>query len=52
MLCPGFNGRVGTVNADGTYLACVKATGDLEREIHEKYPEKSTIILTEYMMHI
>lgn len=37
---PSFKGRVGTVNADGTYLACVKAIGEQEREIYTKYPEK------------
>jgi oligogalacturonide lyase len=49
---PAFKGRVGTVNADGTYLACVKATGELEREIHEKYPEKSQYFNRIYDAHI
>lgn len=37
---PGFKGRAGTINADGTYLACVKAVGNEQREILAKYPEK------------
>jgi len=49
---PAFKGRVGTVNADGTYLACVKATGDLERQIHEQYPEKSQYFNRIYNAHI
>lgn len=48
----GFNGRVGTVNADGTYLACVKATGDQEREILAKYPEKHDYFNRIYDAHI
>lgn len=48
----GFNGRVGTVNADGTYLACVKATGDQEREIYTKYPEKHDYFNRIYDAHI
>jgi len=49
---PAFKGRVGTVNADGTYLACVKATGEQEREIHAKYPEKSQYFGRIYDAHI
>jgi oligogalacturonide lyase len=48
----GFNGRVGTVNADGTYLACVKATGNQEREIYTKYPEKHDYFDRIYDAHI
>ncbi|OCX51722.1 hypothetical protein BEL04_17055 [Mucilaginibacter sp. PPCGB 2223] len=49
---PSFKGRVGTVNADGTYLACVKATGDQEREILKQYPEKSQFFNRIYDAHI
>jgi oligogalacturonide lyase len=47
-----FKGRVGTVNADGTYLACVKATGEQEREIYAKYPEKSQYFSKIWEAHI
>ncbi|MFI5157221.1 MAG: oligogalacturonate lyase family protein [Sphingobacteriales bacterium] len=47
----GFNGRVGTVNADGTYLACVKA-GNEEREIYTQYPEKHDYFNRIYNAHI
>ncbi len=49
---PAFKGRVATVNADGTYLACVKATGELERQIHAQYPEKSQYFNRIYDAHI
>jgi oligogalacturonide lyase len=49
---PAFKGRVGTVNADGTYLACVKATTDQEREIYAKYPEKHDYFNRIYDAHI
>lgn len=48
----GFGGRVGTVNADGTYLACVKATGNQERDIYTKYPEKHDFFGRIYEAHI
>jgi len=48
---PSFKGRVETINADGTYMACVKATGEAERELHAKYPEKR-IISAGYGRHI
>lgn len=47
-----FKGRVGTVNADGTYLACVKAAGEQEREIYAKYPEKHDYFNRIYDAHI
>ncbi|QJD95238.1 hypothetical protein HH214_04775 [Mucilaginibacter robiniae] len=49
---PDFKGRVGTVNADGTYLACVKSTGNQEREILAKYPEKRDFFDRIYDAHI
>lgn len=49
---PSFKGRVGTVNADGTYLACVKATGEQEREIYTKFPEKRDYFQKIYEAHI
>jgi oligogalacturonide lyase len=49
---PAFKGRVGTINADGTYLACVKATGEQEREILKQYPEKSQYFNRIYDAHI
>ena len=49
---PSFKGRAGTINADGTYLACVKATGDQEREILAKYPAKSQFFNRIYDAHI
>ncbi|WP_439698066.1 oligogalacturonate lyase family protein [Mucilaginibacter sp. AW1-7] len=49
---PDFKGRVGTVNADGTFMACVKATGEQEREILAKYPEKHDFFNRIYDAHI
>ncbi|WP_345953787.1 oligogalacturonate lyase family protein [Mucilaginibacter sp. PAMB04168] len=49
---PSFKGRVGTVNADGTYMACVKAVGDQEREILKQYPEKKDFFQRIYNAHI
>ncbi|MVN22712.1 oligogalacturonate lyase family protein [Mucilaginibacter arboris] len=49
---PSFKGRVGTVNADGTYLACVKATGEQEREILKNFPEKRDYFQKIYEAHI
>ncbi len=49
---PSFKGRVGTVNADGTYMACVKAVGDQEREILRQYPEKKDFFQRIYNAHI
>ncbi|UEG53850.1 oligogalacturonate lyase family protein [Mucilaginibacter daejeonensis] len=49
---PSFKGRVGTVNADGTYMACVKAVGDQEREILKQYPEKRDFFQRIYNAHI
>jgi oligogalacturonide lyase len=49
---PDFKGRVGTVNADGTFMACVKATGDQEREILKLYPDKSQFFSRIYDAHI
>ncbi|MGI4020961.1 MAG: oligogalacturonate lyase family protein [Janthinobacterium lividum] len=49
---PEFKGRVGTVNADGTYLACVKAIGEQEREILKNYPAKSDFFDRIYDAHI
>jgi oligogalacturonide lyase len=49
---PDFKGRVGTVNADGTYMACVKSTGEQEREILAKYPEKHDFFNRIYDAHI
>ena len=44
--------RVGTINADGTYLACVKPTGTQERDIYAKYPEKRDFFSRVYEAHI
>jgi oligogalacturonide lyase len=49
---PAFKGRAGTINADGTYLACVKATGEQEREIYAKYPEKHDYFQRIWAAHI
>jgi oligogalacturonide lyase len=49
---PAFKGRAATVNADGTYLACVKATGEQEREIYAKYPEKHDYFQRIWAAHI
>jgi len=49
---PAFKGRVGTINADGTYMACVKAVGDQEREIYKQYPEKKDYFQRIYNAHI
>lgn len=49
---PDFKGRVGTVNADGTYLACVRATGNQEREILAQYPNKHDYFKRIYEAHI
>jgi oligogalacturonide lyase len=49
---PSFKGRAGTINADGTYLACVKATTDEEREIYAKYPAKHDYFNRMWEAHI
>lgn len=49
---PSFKGRAGTINADGTYLACVKATTDQEREIYAKYPTKHEYFSRMWEAHI
>jgi oligogalacturonide lyase len=49
---PAFKGRAGTINADGTYLACVKATGEQEREIYAKYPAKHDYFSRIWAAHI
>jgi oligogalacturonide lyase len=49
---PGFKGRVGTVNANGTFMACVKSTGDQELEILAKYPDKHDFFNRIYDAHI
>jgi oligogalacturonide lyase len=48
----GFGCRAGTINADGTYLACVKATGDEERNILKQYPQKHDYFNRIYDAHI
>jgi len=49
---PDFKGKVGTVNADGTFLACVKATGDQKDQILAQYPLKSQYFNRIYDAHI
>lgn len=49
---PSFKGRVGTVNEDGTYLACVKAIGEQERAIYAQFPEKRDYFQKIYEAHI
>jgi oligogalacturonide lyase len=49
---PSFKGRAGTINADGTYLACVKAVGDEERNILKQYPKKSDFFGRIWAAHI
>lgn len=49
---PSFKGRVETINADGSYMACVKATGEAERELHAKYPEKKDYFSRIWEAHI
>jgi oligogalacturonide lyase len=49
---PSFRGRAGTINADGTYLACVKALTDEEREIYAKYPAKHDFFNRMWEAHI
>lgn len=46
-----FKGRAGTINADGTYLACVKADPK-EREIYAQYPEKHDYFNRIYDAHL
>ncbi len=48
----GFNCRAGTVNADGTYLACVKATGETEKDILKNFPEKRDFFTRIYEAHV
>jgi len=43
--------RVGTINADGTYLAVVKA-GPQEKEIYAQYPEKKDYFDRIYDAHV
>ena len=48
----GFNCHAGTVNADGTYLACVKATGETEKDILKNFPEKHDFFTRIYEAHV
>lgn len=49
---PSFKGKAVTVNADGTYLACVKAATNEEREILAKYPTKHEYFNRIWAAHI
>lgn len=48
----GMDMRAGTVNADGTFLACVKSDGDTQRNILKQYPEKRDYFQRIYNAHI